>query len=350
MKMFKSKKSKKTEDSKSISIHDSLSPPASSILASVVEELPAVNMLIIGDKGVGKTALYRAFGRQNRRQLRAAAHRERCQSITSNTTSHSSSSSSTSPSRSLNGDLIDDAKNVDDYLDFQAGELAENLVKFRVYDSAGHHLPAHPVFARSEKIDVVLCCFALDSLISLENVEVKWKPELAALCPNAILILVGTKVDLRDKAEEQKGEAENEELDEENKPQWKLDLEKMVTTEVGVQMADDIEAAAYAECSSQAHKGIVEIFNVTSQLIPRKRVGSIAQKILNGNTQLAIQPHLHKRHLIARFGMGMKRKWYRAVFIASTVAKWTRGKINIATSAISSMFVILTGIILGLFY
>ena len=46
--------------------------------------------------------------------------------------------------------------------------------------------------------NVFLVCFSLVRKISLDNVLVKWIPEIAHYSPNTPAILVGTKADLRD--------------------------------------------------------------------------------------------------------------------------------------------------------
>jgi len=46
--------------------------------------------------------------------------------------------------------------------------------------------------------DVFLICFSLVSPASYENVRAKWFPEVSHHCPNTPVILVGTKLDLRD--------------------------------------------------------------------------------------------------------------------------------------------------------
>uniref|UniRef100_A0A8C8UCH8 Transforming protein RhoA-like n=1 Tax=Peromyscus maniculatus bairdii TaxID=230844 RepID=A0A8C8UCH8_PERMB len=45
--------------------------------------------------------------------------------------------------------------------------------------------------------DVILMCFSIDSLDSLENIPEKWTPEVKHFCPNVPIILVGNKKDLR---------------------------------------------------------------------------------------------------------------------------------------------------------
>ena len=46
--------------------------------------------------------------------------------------------------------------------------------------------------------DVFLVCFSVVSPTSYENVSAKWIPELRHHAPNAPIILVGTKTDLRE--------------------------------------------------------------------------------------------------------------------------------------------------------
>src|SRR6478752_2900388 len=49
--------------------------------------------------------------------------------------------------------------------------------------------------------DVFLMCFSIISPSSFENVSAKWYPEVHHHCPNAPVILVGTKLDLREDGE-----------------------------------------------------------------------------------------------------------------------------------------------------
>ena len=51
------------------------------------------------------------------------------------------------------------------------------------------------------KTDIFLICFSIVSPLSFENVRDKWYPEVSHYCPNTPIILVGTKLDLRDDQE-----------------------------------------------------------------------------------------------------------------------------------------------------
>ncbi|EDO35019.1 predicted protein [Nematostella vectensis] len=106
--------------------------------------------------------------------------------------------------------------------------------------------------------DVFLICFSVISPASFENVRAKWYPEVSHHCPGTPIILVGTKTDLR----------EDKEMIE------KLKEKKLnpLSTSHGLQMAKEIKAAKYLECSALTQKGLKTVFDdaIRAVLEPKK--------------------------------------------------------------------------------
>uniref|UniRef100_H3DKU9 Decapping and exoribonuclease protein n=1 Tax=Tetraodon nigroviridis TaxID=99883 RepID=H3DKU9_TETNG len=116
--------------------------------------------------------------------------------------------------------------------------------------------------------DVFLICFSLVSPASFENVRAKfvfpyevsvcacfyfallplqWYPEVRHHCPNTPIILVGTKLDLRDEKETVE----------------KLKEKKLspITYPQGLAMAKEISAVKYLECSALTQRGLKTVFD-----------------------------------------------------------------------------------------
>jgi len=95
--------------------------------------------------------------------------------------------------------------------------------------------------------DVFLVGFSVISQASFENVRAKWIPEIKHHCPTTPMMLVGTKLDMREDKEALSRLAEK-----------KL---SPITTEAGVQMAKEIAAVKYMECSALTQKGLKDVFD-----------------------------------------------------------------------------------------
>jgi len=106
--------------------------------------------------------------------------------------------------------------------------------------------------------DVFLICFSIISPASYENVRAKWVPEIRHHCPSVPCLLVGTKVDLRE---------DKETLD-------RLAEKKLapINYEQGMQMAKEINAVKYLECSALTQKGLKTVFDeaIRSVIMPAK--------------------------------------------------------------------------------
>jgi len=95
--------------------------------------------------------------------------------------------------------------------------------------------------------DVFLICYSIVTPSSFTNVKTKWFPEVKHHCPDAKIILVGTKLDLRDDPETIKRLQQNG--------------QQPITSAQGEQMAKDIKAITYLECSALTQKGLKAVFD-----------------------------------------------------------------------------------------
>ncbi|KAF2150359.1 hypothetical protein K461DRAFT_229619 [Myriangium duriaei CBS 260.36] len=105
--------------------------------------------------------------------------------------------------------------------------------------------------------DVFLICFSIVSPPSFDNVKAKWFPEIEHHAPNVPIILVGTKLDLRD-----------DEATRENLRQKKM---APITYEQAVSMAREIRAYKYMECSALTQRNLKSVFDeaIRAVLSPR---------------------------------------------------------------------------------
>merc|ERR1719337_652687 len=103
--------------------------------------------------------------------------------------------------------------------------------------------------------DVFLVAFSLISRASYENVKQKWWPELKHHCPGVPMILVGTKLDLRNDANTVA------KLREKN--------QTPITFEEGLDMAKTIcpSNAKYLECSALTQKGLKNVFDEAIRVV-----------------------------------------------------------------------------------
>lgn len=92
-----------------------------------------------------------------------------------------------------------------------------------------------------------LICFSLVSPASYENVRAKWFPEVSHHCPNTPIILVGTKLDLRD--------------DQDTIARLKEKRLAPVSYPQGLHIAKEIRAVKYLECSALTQKGLKIVFD-----------------------------------------------------------------------------------------
>eukprot|EP01098_Paradermamoeba_levis_P003446 TRINITY_DN156_c0_g2_i5.p1 TRINITY_DN156_c0_g2~~TRINITY_DN156_c0_g2_i5.p1 ORF type:complete len:200 (-),score=59.49 TRINITY_DN156_c0_g2_i5:47-646(-) len=116
--------------------------------------------------------------------------------------------------------------------------------------------------------DVFLICFSVVNPTSYSNVKSKWHPEVNHHCPEAKIILVGTKLDMREDPETL------EKLQENGK--------KPITEAEGQQLAKEISGMMYRECSALTQKGLKQVFDEAIKACLFKARGAAGKKKSGG--------------------------------------------------------------------
>ena len=105
--------------------------------------------------------------------------------------------------------------------------------------------------------EIILLCFSVVSPLSFKSIKTKWMPEIRQECQNIPILLIGTKVDLR----ENKGV--NELLHSRK--------QSPITKRQGIELAKEIGAITYMECSSLEFRGANDIVLETAKTIIQPR-------------------------------------------------------------------------------
>uniref|UniRef100_A0A668T513 Rho-related GTP-binding protein RhoG n=1 Tax=Oreochromis aureus TaxID=47969 RepID=A0A668T513_OREAU len=95
--------------------------------------------------------------------------------------------------------------------------------------------------------NVFLICFSLVMPASYENVRHKWHQEVTHHCPNTPIILVGTKLDLRD--------------DKDTLEKLKKNKISPITYSQGLALSKEIGSVKYLECSALTQRGVKTVFD-----------------------------------------------------------------------------------------
>ncbi|GES92503.1 Rho-related GTP-binding protein RhoA-B [Rhizophagus clarus] len=119
-------------------------------------------------------------------------------------------------------------------------EVDKKNVELALWDTAGQEDYDRLRPLSYPDAHVILICYSIDSIDSLENVEEKWYPEVKSFCPNLPIILVGNKTDLRNGDDGSR---------------------RLVTTQEGKRVADKIGAVGHFECSAKYNDGVNAIFD-----------------------------------------------------------------------------------------
>jgi Ras-related C3 botulinum toxin substrate 1 len=112
--------------------------------------------------------------------------------------------------------------------------------------------------------DVFLICFSIVSPPSFDNVKAKWYPEIDHHAPNIPIILVGTKLDLREDASTL-----------ESLRQKRMEP---VSYEQALTCAKEIKAYKYLECSALTQRNLKSVFDEAIRAVLNPRPTPSKQK------------------------------------------------------------------------
>jgi len=112
--------------------------------------------------------------------------------------------------------------------------------------------------------DVFLLCFSVISPTSFANVKSKWFPEVSHHCPSAKMILVGTKIDLREDKDTVEG--------------LKRKGQSPITSSEGMNLAREVGAVTYMECSALTQTGLKNVFDEAIKAVVVKKAAQPRKK------------------------------------------------------------------------
>ncbi|CAI1683777.1 Rho GTPase [Saccharomyces pastorianus] len=132
-------------------------------------------------------------------------------------------------------------------------------VSLTLWDTAGQEEYERLRPFSYSKADIILIGFAVDNSESLINARTKWADEALRYCPDAPIVLVGLKKDLRQEAHIKENA-----------------VDEMVPAEDAKQVARAIGAKKYMECSALTGEGVDDVFEVATRtsLLMKKEPGT----------------------------------------------------------------------------
>ncbi|KAG0189235.1 hypothetical protein DFQ28_003699 [Apophysomyces sp. BC1034] len=124
------------------------------------------------------------------------------------------------------------------------------VVALKLWDTAGQEDYDRLRPLSYPETNVILICFAIDTPASLLNVQDRWLPEVRHFCNDVPLVLVGTKIDLRESAN----------------PRTQLSAlgRHIITYEEGKKVAKEI-GAKYCECSAMQNWYVDDVIAIATK-------------------------------------------------------------------------------------
>eukprot|EP00475_Leptophrys_vorax_P028672 TRINITY_DN4164_c0_g1_i1.p1 TRINITY_DN4164_c0_g1~~TRINITY_DN4164_c0_g1_i1.p1 ORF type:complete len:222 (-),score=56.18 TRINITY_DN4164_c0_g1_i1:98-763(-) len=158
-------------------------------------------------------------------------------------------------------------------------------VKLGLWDTAGQEDYDRLRPLSYKKANIVMVCYSIDSADSVKHVREKWAVEARTYAPTADIVLVGLKIDLREAAK-----SSNAQYYDPSKPSGGQDDQyylaedgeyypvskqtapayELVDYETGKQLAVEIGASAFKECSARTGENLKETFDAVLTIASRK--------------------------------------------------------------------------------
>ena len=129
-------------------------------------------------------------------------------------------------------------------------------VKFSLWDTAGEEGYARIRVLGYPGTSIFVTVFSVVNHPSFINVKDRWLPEIRHHCPNTPMLIVGNKTDLRN--------------DSQTIYQLQREGKAAITLEEGEELAKNIGAVAYCECSALTREGLKNVFDLALQIALQK--------------------------------------------------------------------------------
>lgn len=138
------------------------------------------------------------------------------------------------------------------------------LIDLALWDTAGQEEYDRLRPLSYPDADIILICFALDNLVSLQNVKDMWYPEVNHFCPGVPVVLVGTKTDLR----------------------------QTLDPDLPAKLAGEINAIGYVLCSAKTMDNVRTVFNFAlAHFQKEKEFQEQVEKLKNRLSRMMGQGH-----------------------------------------------------------
>lgn len=120
-------------------------------------------------------------------------------------------------------------------------------IELTIYDTPGHDdYYSLRQLTYLDDVDVILLCFGVDSATAFKNVREKWYSEVRVHYPSTPIVIVGTKIDIRDNSDKKQLAQQNE---------------KTINHKEGTALAKELNAVKYLECSTFSKIGVSRVFD-----------------------------------------------------------------------------------------